>query len=357
MKIIHCADLHLDSKMETNLTVGKAKERKLEILHTFERMADYAQEHGVSVIIIAGDMFDTARVMTSTKKRVLDVVKKYPQIDFLYLSGNHDESNFIATIEEVPTNLKVFGKNWTIFDYSGVKIAGVVLCDTNSATFYDTLQLPDDSLNIAVLHGQIGQFVTKDQTETINLNKLKNRNIDYLALGHVHSYTTGNLDRRGVYCYAGCLEGRGFDECGEKGFVLLDTDSGSIQSQFVPFAQRQLIETPFDITPYQDWYSIEEAIVAIAKNYAKENLLRVVLQGKYKIQLEKQLGMLEQKLDDFYLAKVKDESVLDVAMQDVAYDVSLRGEFIRQVLASNLSDKEKEQIILVGLRALTGEDL
>ncbi len=38
MRFIYCADIHLDSKMETNLSSPKAKERKKEILNTFERM-------------------------------------------------------------------------------------------------------------------------------------------------------------------------------------------------------------------------------------------------------------------------------------------------------------------------------
>ena len=35
MKLIHCADLHLDSPMESNLSAEKARERKGEILATF----------------------------------------------------------------------------------------------------------------------------------------------------------------------------------------------------------------------------------------------------------------------------------------------------------------------------------
>ena len=77
MKIIHCADLHLDSKMETNLSAVQAAERKREILNTFERMVEYADAHGVTAIIIAGDLFDTARVTNLTKTRVLNTIKKY----------------------------------------------------------------------------------------------------------------------------------------------------------------------------------------------------------------------------------------------------------------------------------------
>lgn len=44
MKFIHCADLHLDSKMSANLDKERAKERRSEILDTFVRMVRYASK-------------------------------------------------------------------------------------------------------------------------------------------------------------------------------------------------------------------------------------------------------------------------------------------------------------------------
>ena len=49
MKIIHCADLHLDSQMTANLTKEQARERKREIIRTFTRMVEYAEKTGVRV--------------------------------------------------------------------------------------------------------------------------------------------------------------------------------------------------------------------------------------------------------------------------------------------------------------------
>ena len=207
------------------------------------------------------------------------------------------------------------------------------------------------------MHGQISKYDSKEKAETINLTKLKNKNIDYLALGHIHYYIHDTLDKRGVYCYSGCLEGRGFDECGEKGFVLLDIEDSSISSQFIPFAKRQLVEIEFDITNYNNWFDIEEQIIERTKEVCKDNLLKITLKGKYNIKLDKHLTMLEQKLEKFFFTKIKDESVLEVTLKDVEKDISLRGEFIRQVLSSNLTDEEKEQTILVGLKSLFGEDL
>ena len=50
MKIIHCADIHLDSKMSANLTKEKARERKTELLTTFQNMVTYGAEQGVAEI-------------------------------------------------------------------------------------------------------------------------------------------------------------------------------------------------------------------------------------------------------------------------------------------------------------------
>lgn len=357
MKFIHCADLHLDSKMETNLPPVKARERKKEILNTFEKMVDYANQNQVQAIIIAGDMFDTERITNLTKTRVLNVIRKNKNVDFLYLAGNHDENNFIATIQDLPENLKVFNDCWSSFLYGNVKISGVVLTKDNCASVYELLDLSPENINIVAMHGQIVKSGTKTNEDSILLSKLKNKNIDYLALGHIHSYTSEPLDKRGIFAYSGCLEGRGFDELGEKGFVLLDVDEKSIKSQFISFAKRTLIEVEYDISDADNWFDIENQIIEKVKDIDNKNLLKITLKGKYGLSLEKHISMLEQKLERFYFVKIKDMSVLKVSSVDIENDVSLRGEFIKKVMESNLTEEEKEQTILVGLKALMLEDL
>lgn len=87
MKIIHCADLHLDSKMETNFSQEQAKQRRYEILNTFEIMIEYAVKNCIEVILIAGDMFDTPQNQQKTiKNRVIDAIRKANKIDFLYFA-------------------------------------------------------------------------------------------------------------------------------------------------------------------------------------------------------------------------------------------------------------------------------
>lgn len=62
------------------------------------------------------------------------------------------------------------------------------LTPENSGSIYNTLSLDVDQCNIVVLHGQESEYSARDKAEIIHLTALKNKGIDYLALGHIHSY-------------------------------------------------------------------------------------------------------------------------------------------------------------------------
>lgn len=362
MKIIHCADLHLDSKMTANLTKEKAKERKMEILRTFSRMVQYAKTNDVRVILIAGDLFDTRNVSATARNMVRDVILQNPEIDFLYLKGNHDSDNFLAKLDDVPENLCLFQDKWTTYSYGDVCISGLELNGENSLTAYNSLVLDHSTYNIVTLHGQLAEYKSKDKTETISLDDLKNKNIDYLALGHIHSYRVDRLDARGVYCYPGCLEGRGFDECGEKGFVVLDidTENRTATIDFVPIASRSLYTIPIDVTGIlttQDAAARMERVIAQTP-YSSKSLVKFVLQGEVNVECELETAFLEEQFAEyFYFVKVYDETKLLVNYTDYEKDASLKGEFIRMVYASDLSEEEKSQVIRTGILALQGEEI
>lgn len=108
-KIIHCADLHLDSPMETHMTEEQASIRNTEIIHTFLRLTEYAAKNDVRAVIIAGDMFDGERIKIRTVDEILDAIRRTPNVDYLYLVGNHDGATYAFADHDMPDNLKIFG--------------------------------------------------------------------------------------------------------------------------------------------------------------------------------------------------------------------------------------------------------
>lgn len=361
MKIIHCSDLHLDSKMNSNLDGKKAKERRNEILITYQNMIKYAINNNVSIIIIAGDMFDKKDITIKTKNIVMDTIFLNPSIDFIYLKGNHDEKGFIESFEEIPNNLKVFTQDeWKSYRYGKVVISGIEFGKLSSYEIYNSLMLSKNDINIVTMHGQESLYEQKDKVQIINLQELKNKNIDYLALGHIHQYKQEKLDNRGIYCYSGCLEGRGFDECGKKGFVLLDINEEmlKIKTQFIPFAERSLYEIYVDVSKTRTTTETENIINNSLENIESSALVKIILTGKIEIESERDISYLETKYSSkYYFIKIYDETKLDIDYMMYQNDASLKGEFIRLILKENLTEEEKRKIIITGIKALSGEEV
>ena len=351
MKLIHCADLHLDSRMETHMSSEQAKRRRGEILQTFTRIADYAKENDVAAVLIAGDLFDSGVGSGKARRIVLDTIAAHPETLFYYLSGNHDETGF-ADGFELPSNLRLFTNEWKTYRMGNVTVTGSERPDPA------TLSLLPEDLNIVLLHGQIVDASTA-AGENIPLRAYRRKNVDYLALGHLHSHSVYKLDERGIACYAGCPEGRGFDECGEKGFVLLETTPDrKIRAKFLPFAQRTLHEIRIDLTGISTQIDLREHVHAEIGRIPPRDMVKVVLCGKLPADGSLEFSLLEKPLADrFFFVKIVNQTRHLIHPDDYAHDISLKGEFVRLTCArTDLSEEEKDRVLACGLQALCGEE-
>lgn len=352
MKILHTSDLHIGSPLTSRLSGERVRERKGELLECFERMIEEAVYQRVSVFIIAGDLFDSERITRSAAERVLGAIARRPSIDFLYLSGNHEKNALMESGIPFPENLKIFGDGWTYFDYGEVCVVGR---SEISEGMFSSLNLSYAKTNIVVLHGALSDG--KTQGENIGRRELEERNIDYLALGHYHTYTEEKIFDTGVAVYSGTPEGRGFDEVGEKGFVLIDADGRHARHSFIPFAKRQLRIVDVDLTGVASRQDVDARVDSLLSGIPHTDLVRVRLCGKRSPELFPDEGAITSRWQSaFYHFEIRDESGIRIDPEDYKYDRSLKGEFIRLVTSrTDVSEKEKDKIIRTGLAALMGE--
>ncbi len=357
MKFIHCSDLHLGSKI-VGIPLDKSKYKREEVLCAFDNLCKYAVENNVTAVIISGDVFDTSKISSTIKDRFIHAISKAKDVDFLYLTGNHDEKIILSDYKDIPKNLKFFNDEWTYFKYENVCIAGVNFTTFNKEIIYDTLKLSDNDINIVSLHGQVVGYNSNDNAEVISLPKLKNKNIDYLALGHIHSYSCGDLDLRGKFAYSGCLEGRGFDETGEKGFVLLDVLGNKVNTNFVKFSSREFYELSFDITPFNNFFEVKDALISELKTkFLDKSLIKIILTGERDIESIFSIEELTKNLNEiFFFAKIYDKTVLRIDPKSFEGDKSIKGEFVSAVLDSDLDEETKKLIINKGLNLLRGKE-
>lgn len=354
MKIIHTSDIHLDAAMQSGLSAERARIRRSELMSAFSRLAEYAKEAGASAVVIAGDLFDHGEITAKVRRFVIETVALYPEIEFFVLFGNHDAGSFSFS-DKLPKNLKLFSHEWQSFDLGAAVISGVEITGENCERIYSELALDEKKTNIVVMHGAIGNISGEDK---VNLKLLANRGIDYLALGHYHSYEQKKLDRRGVYAYCGCLEGRGYDECGEKGFVELDVENGKINSRFVPFAKRSVHEIEVDITSASSFTEQRAKIAEAIEGISSEDIVRVRAIGNLDSSDQKFFGQIEAELQGrFFAFEIKDKTGISVNSGELIGDVSLKGEFLRLVCEKVRDEDERNEIIACGLAALFGGEL
>lgn len=350
MKIIHLSDLHLGSKIGT-FPKEIANRRKNLIRERFRYVVNYASQNNIKIILLTGDIFDSDSPIKKDKDFFYEIIEENSNIDFLYLKGNHDLNSIH---NRTLPNLKLFKNEWTSYRYDNVVINGIEMDESNFKSLYSTLLLDKNDINIVLLHGQISNTIVPNN---INLKSLNDKNINYLALGHVHQYQCGILENDTYYVYPGCLAGRGFDETGQKGFVVLDIEDKIIKHKFYVCDGEEINEITVDVTNAK---SINDIYLIIKNKYllSKDEIYRINLVGAINSDIEDLVEDLYLRLaKDVEYLSLKDNTVKTFDIEKYKDEVSIKGEFVRNVLKSNsLTDNEKVKVINLGLRALDGKE-
>ena len=351
MKILHTSDIHLDSPLTSKLSYEKSAVRRRELLLGFSRLCDTAVKLCCRSIIIAGDLFDSEDISARGLDTALYGISSHPDISFFYLPGNHEKEAILSSGAALPKNLFVFGEDWTYFKSAEVVIAGRSRIESG---MFDTLKLDPKDKNVVVLHGE-----PTDRTSSpsgIGLTEAAGRGIDYLALGHYHTKKSFRLDSRGVAVYSGAPFARGFDECGERGFVTFDTERMPDFS-FIPTPDRRFFVVKCDLTGAEGFGELEARIGESLSKMSHSDSVRLELCGKRSPTLRIDTREYERIYGEgFFHFEIKDSTKLYFGQEDFSRDRTLKGEFVRTVNSRvDLDEGTKERIIEMGLYALLGE--
>ena len=149
---------------------------------------------------------------------------------------------------------------------------------------------------------------------------------------------------------------RGFDECGERGVVLIDSENPS-NYRFVTLDGRRFNTVSLDISKITDYGVLEYECKRALENFSYKDIVRLELVGKKSYELWLDTKDIESIFSDrFFHFEVRNRTTLSIAAEDFEKDRTLKGEFVRLVYSKkDLDDQTKEKIIATGLYALMGE--
>lgn len=343
MKIIHFADLHIGSKFD-RLPSTLKEELDTKLRNAFRYIIDYAKDNNINTILMCGDIFDKNAVLIKDKKYFYDLISLNSQIDFYYIKGNHDCS---SKYNENYPNLHTFNGVET-YSKDDVRIIGYELQDDNSS-LYNYPSFTKDKFNIMMLHGDI--FNSNDRNY-INLKKLDDMNISYFALGHIHKRSEGQSSLS-KYVYPGSVLGRGFDEVGKKGFVVLDTTLKTTSFIEVPSYEFEIIELNVN---NQNEAELKSKISYCLGETNLNKITEIKFSGKsdFEIDVDEFKTTFNDKRK--YL-EIKNNAKLKLTYETNAEENSLRNMFINKVLENkDLDEETRELVINYGLSKLMKEE-
>lgn len=364
VKIAHCADVHLISE-----EIGDHKLYR-NLLKAFRDMIDICSKEKVDILLIAGDLFDSSNIDSTTLSTIQSSLKNLDTRVFIS-PGNHDYLSLDSPYLESswPDNVKIFSPevesfpieelNTTVY---GVGFDGSFV---NEFLFNEPIDIDHSMINICICHGDLVNTSGNSQYHPISKEDISRMGVDYLALGHIHKRSEMKKAGNTYYSYPGSLLGRGFDEIGSKGFYI-----GTISEQGIEFNFKEIDCPGFfidrvDMTGVESEEEVYNKIYSqIKNNYKnyKDNSYRIILEGEIPSDFRVSWISIEDRLSDiFYYIKLIDKMKTPYNLELLRQETSLKGVFTNKMLnkidETNDENLKKvyERSLKYGLEAFEGE--
>lgn len=237
MKLVHAADLHLDSRLHglASYTGAPVERLRAASRRALENLVELCIEESASLLLLAGDLYDgdwrdysTGLFFTKQMAKLRDA-----GVQVAMIRGNHDAASQITKQLVLPDNvheLSYQAAETRTFDALGVAVHGQSFA-TRAVTENLAQSYPppvSGLLNIGLLHTSVNGREGHAPYAPCSLEELIAKGYDYWALGHVHAREV--LCREPWVVFPGNLQGRHVREAGDKGASLLTIEGGRVRT-------------------------------------------------------------------------------------------------------------------------------
>jgi len=235
VRIVHAADLHLDSPLRGLARYDGAPASRIRgaTRRALENLTDLCIAEDAKLLLLAGDLYDgdwrdytTGLFFRAQMSRLREAGVRVAMI-----RGNHDAASQITSNLRLPDNVRDMDtaapETWLLEDL-GVAVHGQgfskrEVTDDLAAGYPDAVA---GALNFGLLHTSMGGREGHQPYASTTVETLVAKGYDYWALGHVHAREVIRTDPWIVF--PGNLQGRHIREAGAKGAMVIDAAEGRV---------------------------------------------------------------------------------------------------------------------------------
>lgn len=235
MKLVHAADLHLDSPLRglDRYDGAPVDQFRNATRLAMENLVALCLEEEVAMLLLAGDLYDgswrdyrTGLFFSQQMSRL-----RAGGVEVVLIRGNHDAESTVHKNLPLPDNVRELSPKrpeTVLFESLGLAVHGQSFAQRAvTDDLADRYPAAVSGLcNIGLLHTSATGRDGHDAYAPCSVETLRNKGYDYWALGHVHAREV--LSTEPWIVFPGNLQGRHARETGPKGATLITVDGGRI---------------------------------------------------------------------------------------------------------------------------------
>jgi DNA repair protein SbcD/Mre11 len=238
MKLIHAADLHLDSPLRGLSTRSRATFERVRAAtrRALANLVELCVTERAGLLLIAGDVYDgdwrdysTGLFFAHQMARLRDA-----GVQVVMIRGNHDAASQITKNLRLPDNVRELSAKRAetlTLDSLGVAVHGQSFANRavteNLAESYPARV--SGLVNIGLLHTSVTGRSGHAPYAPCSVADLRSKDYDYWALGHVHAHEILSRAPESWIAFPGNLQGRHARETGAKGALVVEYSAAGIE--------------------------------------------------------------------------------------------------------------------------------
>ncbi len=348
MKILHAADLHLDTPF-TGRSDTSLQTLKKALLDVPQQIVSLCNTHNCDLLLLSGDLFDgqTGAESIQALKSALEQVT----VPTFITPGNHDFCSPGSPwfTESWPEHVHIFTKpamESVALPQLDCRVYGAGFTSMDCPPLLDHFRAEGkEHYHIGVLHGDPVQ--KNSPYNPITQAQVAASGLDYLALGHIHK--AGQFTAEGTLCaWPGCPMGRGNDETGEKGVYLVTiTDHASVE--FIALDTPRFYDLEAEV-----FTEPAEAVRAVLPPIGNDHFYRVTLTGECE-----SFDIASLSLSQFPNLELRDRTTRPADLWGSIGEDSLEGLYF-SLLRDALESQDEETVQLaakISRRILDGREV
>ncbi len=268
---IHTADLHLDSPFSGLRRVDDqiASLFRDATFQAFDNVVDLALDKKVDFLLVAGDVYDASDRSLRAQLKFADGLNKLARagIRSFVCHGNHDPLDGWSASLNWPEGAHIFGpklesipvavKGEEVVRVHGVSYPTSRIDDFFGSGFQRQGQQP---FQIGLFHCSVGSDPAHETYAPRTINDLVSADLDYWALGHVHTCRVLKDDHPFI-AYPGNTQGLHIREAGPRGCLVVQVDGqGVVNARFEPVDAVRWLSSKLQINDLETEGNLIEAL-------------------------------------------------------------------------------------------------